>query len=259
MMNKENFVSIDLKTFATPMAILLVGIMISLSIFFGFRSLGLSPTGTGDESDGEIVGLAEEARQQPSQLVKTSIDNDAVLGNRETAKVAIIEFSDYECPFCERFWSQTLGRIKENYIETGKAIFVYRDLPLGFHEPAATREANAAECARKQGGDEIYYQFHDKIYEQTPGNGAGISEGDLVEIGTDLGLNREKMAKCIQDQEFAEEIRKDVEDAGKAGISGTPGFVIGKLDKDGSVEGIIIKGAQPYSNFENAINEQLGS
>ncbi len=263
MTDKENFVTVDLKTWATPIAVLLVGVMIALAIFFGLRTLDGSRTVKTDTVGSQAGGAAGEALPPTDPAgslpleVKTSIDNDPILGNRETAQIAIVEFSDYECPFCERFWRQTLGQIKENFIDSGEVILVYRDLPLSFHDPAATEEANAAECARQQGGDEVYYQFHDQIYEKTPGNGQGISEDGLITIGTSLGLNRTKLAKCIQDQEFAEEIRKDTADANKVGINGTPGFVIGKLAQDGSVEGVVISGAEPYVNFEKVINEQL--
>lgn len=260
--NDKEFILIDLKSFSIPAAIFLAGIMIAVGLFFGLKSTNLSEqSNISSEVEGEQVvnqSIQPRAQGQPvNQTTKTFIDDDAIMGNKNTARIAIVEFSDYECPFCERFWSQTLGQIKENYIDTRKAIFVYRDLPLDFHDPAATREANAAECARKFGGDETFYKFHDKIYEQTPGNGVGISENNLVEIGVNLGLNREKLRECVRNEEFAEEIRRDTEDARKAGISGTPGFVIGKLESDGTVEGIIVSGAQPYSVFQAIIEEQL--
>lgn len=262
---KQETVAIDLKTFLTPAAILLAGLVIAAGLFFGLRG-GSLPKKTDSSSGAGKEQIAAQPTQAPSpqgqrvlaeQTAKTLIDDDAILGNKETAKVAIVEFSDYECPFCQRFWDQTLGQLKKNYVDTGKAIFVYRDLPLAFHDPAATREANAAECAGELGGDKIFYQFHDGIYEQTPGNGQGISETELIEIGSGLGLDKAKLTKCIEGNEFADEIKKDVQDATEAGISGTPGFVVGTLSQDGGVGGVLIKGAQPYSAFEQAINKLL--
>lgn len=254
---KQDTVAINLSSFLTPAAILLAGLVIAVGLFFGLRGSTLPEKGPSPIVDQPAQPeLPPDQPPEAGQAV-TSIDDDAVMGDKETAQAAIVEFSDYECPFCKRFWSETLPQIKENFIDTGQVILVYRDLPLGFHEPAATREANAAECARDQGDDEVFYQFHDKIYEQTPGNGAGIAEEDLVTIGVDLGLNKEKLTKCIKDQEFAEEIKRDAQDASQAGISGTPGFVIGKLGQDSSFEGVIISGAQPYSNFEQTINKFL--
>jgi len=242
----------------TPVAILLSGLVIAGGLFFGLKGNA--------SNEGKVLPAQEVAPQaqvpapeEENPKAKTSIDDDAVMGNKDTAKIAIVEFSDFECPFCARFREDALVEIKENYIDTGKAIFVYRDLPLGFHDPAATEESNAAECAGDQGGDEVYYQFHDEIYKQTPGNGTGLSEEDLVAIGVNLGLDKTKLTSCIQDQDFAEEVQKDALDAGQAGISGTPGFVIGKLSDDGTVDGMVVKGAQPFSNFKQVIEEQLGN
>lgn len=263
---KQETIGINLNVILTPLAILLAGLVIAAGLFFGLKNLGSSEKEIVSNVSNEDV--VEEEKVLPDQKgappgppanqnAKTSIDDDAIMGNKKTAKIAIVEFSDFECPFCARFREETLGEIKKNYVDTGKAIFVYRDLPLPFHDPAATKESNAAECARKQGGDEIYYQFHDEIYKQTPGNGTGLSEDDLAAIGVDLGLDKDKLINCIENEEFAEEIKKDAADAGQAGISGTPGFVIGKLSQDGTVDGVRVTGAQPYSNFETTIDEQL--
>ena len=97
---------------------------------------------------------AQAAAPQPQQPTKgvASIDDDPVLGDKN-APVTIVEFSDYECPFCKRHFDQTLPELIKNYIDTGKVKLVYRDFPLSFHDPMATKEAVAANCAREQGGD----------------------------------------------------------------------------------------------------------
>jgi protein-disulfide isomerase len=257
MSKKEETVSFDLKSFSTPAAIVLVGAMISLALFFGLRS-SKPPTG-------EVSGTSGAPPSQPTvpqeprvpQTAKTFIDDDPILGDKETATVGIVEFSDYECPFCKRFADETLPQIKENYIDTGKAILVFRDLPLPFHNPAAEREAQAAECAREQGGDEKYFEYHDKIFETTAGNGAGIDADGLADLAEEIGLETSDLKTCLDEERFAEEVEKDSQDAAQAGISGTPGFVVGKLGKDGSVEGAVIEGALPYSNFAEAIDAQL--
>lgn len=264
--NQETAV-IDLKTFLIPLAILMAGIMIAAALFLGLKvkdsSVEIKNSGqVGGEQIVEQPVVPTSLPPQPpavGQKVVASIDDDPIMGNKNTARIAIIEFSDFECPFCERFWSQTLPQIKENYIDTDKAIFVYRDFPLPFHDPAATQEANAVECARKLGGDKAYFQFHDQIYKQTPGNGTGISESNLIKIGTDLGLNAESLTTCIRNEEFAAEIKKDIADAAQVGINGTPGFVIGILSPDGQVEGEVLSGAQPYANFAQVIDRLLGS
>ncbi len=109
------------------------------------------------------------------KTVNVSLDDDAVRGNKD-ADVYIVEFSDYECPFCKRYSTTTLKEIEDNYVKSGKVAYVFRDLTLPFHEPVATEEAVAANCARLLGGDDAYYQYHDKIFELTRSNKQGIPE-----------------------------------------------------------------------------------
>src|SRR3989344_6683922 len=97
-----------------------------------------------------------------SGFVSASEDDDAVLGN-EDAPVTIIEFSDYQCPFCRKFWTETLGQIKSEYIDTGKVKLVFRDFPLSSLHPQAQASAEAAECVKEKGGDEAYFKMHDKM------------------------------------------------------------------------------------------------
>jgi len=261
MANQQEGITISISSLLTPISIVLVGMMIAGAIFFGLKS-SQSPSAQTQEP-AEILGegvppqAPGEPAPQANQEVKTSIDDDAVLGDKETATVAIVEFSDYECPFCKRFADETLPQIKKDYIDTGQVILVFRDLPLPFHNPAAEREAIAAECAQEQGGDSKYFEYHDKIFETTTGNGQEIDIEGLTEIAEEIGLDGNKLKTCLEEENFKDEVKKDASDAADAGISGTPGFVIGKLGEDGSVEGMIIEGALPYPNFKEAIDAQL--
>lgn len=253
---KQKTISVNITTLLVPGAIILAGLFIGAGLFLGLKSNNKV------KNEKQIATSSPTAqptgqKAAANQIIKTSIDDDAVMGDIKTAKVAIVEFSDYECSFCKRFRDQTLPQIKKDYIETGKAIFVYRDLPLPFHNPAAEREAMAAECAREQGGDEAYYQYHDQIYDTTPGNGKGISLEDLARIAEAIGLNGVQLKNCTEEEKYKSEVSKDSAAAAQAGIKGTPGFVVGKLNKDGSVEGVLVSGAQPYSVFQSTIDQQL--
>ncbi|MBU2591876.1 DsbA family protein [Patescibacteria group bacterium] len=253
-MNKEQeTLSFDIKSLSVPVSILLVGVMVSLALFFGLK---------GKDSSGQVAGevagnLPSAPQQAEPETAKVSIDDDAIMGDKSKATVAIVGFSDYECPFCNQFRTQALGQIKKDYIDTGKAIFVFRDLPLPFHNPAAEREAMAVECAREQGGDQAYYQYHDLVFETTPGNGGGIDIAGLGKLAADIGLDSSKLKSCLIGEKYKDEVAKDLSDAANAGINGTPAFVIGKLGKDGSVEGPIVVGAQPYESFKVIIDQQL--
>ena len=187
--------------------------------------------------------------------VKVSIDDDPVVGDKN-AKVTLIDFSDYECPFCKRHFTDTYPQLKKDYIDTGKVKMVFRDLPLGFHQNAP-KEAEAAECARKQGGDAVYYKYHDQIFTKTTSGGTGLALDQLPVIAKELGLNINQFQTCLDSGEFKAEVDKDLADAGKAGASGTPTFFIGKSTKNGEIEAIKVVGAQPYSAFKVIIDEQL--
>lgn len=189
---------------------------------------------------------------------KVSIDDDPVLGD-ENAKVTIIDFSDYECPFCKRYFDETFAQIKKDYIDTGKVKYVYRDLPLSFHDPMATLEAVAANCARLQGDDVTYFSYHDEIFKRTKSNGNGLSKEDLSTIATDLALNVDAFNTCIADEKNKDEVKKDIVDAGKVGASGTPSFFIGKSTSDGTITGTPLIGAQPYSEFKKIIDQELNN
>ena len=211
-------------------------------------NLGTAPTA-------QQAGVQPQAPQQPTKGV-ASIDDDPVLGDKN-APITIIEFSDYECPFCKRHFDETLPQLIKNYVDTDKAKIVFRDLPLSFHDPMATKEAVAANCAREQGGDSKYFQYHDEIFTRTISNGNGLSEADLTTIATDLGLNLSSFNTCLEDPAQEEEVKKDVADAGQAGASGTPTFVIGKSTSNGEIDGDLVVGAQPYAAFQAIIDPLL--
>ncbi len=167
------------------------------------------------------------------------IDDDAVEGDAD-APVTIIEWSDYECPFCTRFYTDTLQQIRTEYIETGKVKLIYRDFPLSFH-PNAQKAAEAAECAGEQGK---YYEMHDELFEK------GVSGGvaSFKQYATTIGLNTAEFNTCLDSGEMASEVRKDFSDGQKAGITGTPGFL---------VNGKLISGALPFAAFQQAIEAEL--
>lgn len=172
---------------------------------------------------------------------QVSVDDDPAKGSA-TAPVTIIEFSDFECPFCARFYSQTLSQIEKNYIETGKVKFVYRDFPLSFH-PNAQKAAEAAECADEQGK---FWELHDKIFD----NQQAIAVSNLKQYAQEIGLNTAQFNSCLDSGQMVSEVKKDFQDGQSYGVTGTPGFFI---------NGIPVSGAQPYSVFEGIIEQELNS
>ena len=167
-------------------------------------------------------------------------DDDAVKG-QANAPVTIIEFSDYECPFCGKFYAETLSQLYEKYIKTGKVKLIYRDFPLDFH-PQAQKAAEAAECAGEQGK---YYEMHNQLFEE--GVVGGVTT--FKRYAQDLKLNVGKFDDCLDSGKMAAEIQQDQADGAAVGVQGTPAFF---------VNGKFVSGAQPFSVFETMIEAELG-
>lgn len=195
----------------------------------------------------EDAQAAQAEANKPKTVTGDFTDDDAVLGDKN-APVTLVEFSDYECPFCKRHFTQTFPLIKKKYIDTGKVKMVFRDFPLGFHDPLATQEAIAAECAREQGGDDTYFAYHDLIFEGTSSNGRGLQKDQLYEFAEQVGINKAKFTECLDSEKYKDEVKKDITDGSRAGVSGTPAFLVNDQ---------FISGAQPFSVFEQVIEEEL--
>lgn len=196
-----------------------------------------------------------QAPPQEAATKEVSIDDDAVLGDKN-APVTMIEFIDYECPFCKRFADETLPQIKSEYIDTGKVKLVMRDLPLAFHQNAH-KESQATECAREQGGDSAYFKYHDEIFKRTTSNGTGLALDQLSVIANDLGLSGSSLQNCLDSEKYKDEVDKDLADAAAYGATGTPTFFIGKSDPSGKFIGTKIVGAQPFESFKAALDAEL--
>ena len=190
---------------------------------------------------------------QPTSPVKISADNDPIIGNPD-AKISIIEFSDFQCPFCARFYTQTLPLIHEEYIEQGKVKLVFRDFPIQSIHPNALPASVAAECANEQGK---FKEMHDLLFEnqnewsrQETANALSL----FSQYAKEMQLEQEVFDSCLINGKYIEEIRKDLEDGQNYGIGGTPGFFVGN-DEIGYVK---MEGAQPFQSFKKVIDSQLG-
>jgi protein-disulfide isomerase/ABC-type proline/glycine betaine transport system permease subunit len=186
---------------------------------------------------------------------EVSLDDDPVIGDKN-APVTIVEFSDYECPFCKRHFTDTYPQIKKEYIDTGKVKLVFRDLPLSFHDPMATKEAMAADCVRDQGGDDAYFKMHDLMYTNTTSNGTGLTEDQIYQYAGEAGANADEVKQCVESGKFKDEIAKDIADGAKVGATATPTFFIGKTDGN-KIMGTPLIGAYPYQNFKDLIDKNL--
>lgn len=193
----------------------------------------------------------DDTTPPPSNDTPATVDDDPVLGKAD-APVTIIEFTDFQCPFCSRHFTQTFGEIKKNYIDTGKVKYVLRDFPLGFH-PNAQKSAEAAECADEQGK---FWEMHDALFlKQNEWSNLSPEEAGkkFKQYASDLKLNAGSFAGCLDGGTMATEVTKDQTDGSAAGIDGTPGFWI--LGPDGKNQKI--SGAYPYDTFKTAFDSML--
>jgi len=198
----------------------------------------------------EINELKIKAGDSQGRAGATSFDigKGKSLG-KANAEYAIVEFTDYECPFCARYNQKTLGKIKKKYVDTGKLQYLIRNFPLDFHQ-GAKLAAIAANCAGAQGA---YPKMHDQLFE----NQHKLSRELYEQIAVDLGLDMGRFKKCLIDPEQEAEINNEIALGKRIGISGTPAFIMGRL-KDGQLTDIkALSGAQPFSSFTRIIDSMI--
>jgi protein-disulfide isomerase len=168
------------------------------------------------------------------------------------APVAIIEYADFECPFCGQYEHDIYPQISKDYIQTGKVKYFFRDLPLPMH-PHAIIAARAAHCAGEQGK---YWEMHDSLFAKQN----AIREADMPGRAQELGLDAAKFSECLSGGRYTDEINKTAGEAQKMGIGGTPTFFIGTASPDGEVTNLkMIIGARPYEVFKSAIDDTLAA
>jgi protein-disulfide isomerase len=176
------------------------------------------------------VAIALEAPK-----VNVSTDNDPVRGAKD-AKVTIIEFSDFECPYCRRV-QPALKRLLEEY--DGRVRLVFRDFPLNIHKNAQ-KAAEAAQCAAEQ---DKFWPYHDKLFEAT-----ALSPDDLKKYAGELELDTDKFNACLDAGQYAQEVADDMKDGQEAGVNSTPSFFI---------NGQPLSGAVPYERFQEIVDAAL--
>ncbi len=250
-------ITVNLQPYILPIAVVVNAIIIAIAILLAGRG---TTTTTVKDTPNPTPTIAQESDPNSTES-STTLGDSPYLGNRDAAKIAIVEFSDYECPFCQRHHLQVYPEIVKNYVETDKAIYVYKNyIAVPSHDPAATTEAYAALCARELGGNSNakYFQMGDLIYKNTGTNGAGLAaEKSVTTLAATIGLNAEQMQNCIDSAKYAAVMTADEEAATSAGIQGTPGFIVGVLNADGTIDGKIIAGAYPFSEFQRIADEML--
>jgi protein-disulfide isomerase len=230
---KSETITIRKDTLWKYSTFILLGIVILGVIFFILPGKG--PTGNVIREPGQVLPT------EPTAKITVDTKGAPVKGDKK-APVEFVEFTDYECPFCQRHFIQTGPSLKP-FIESGKVKLVTMDYPLPFHTQAQ-KAAEAAHCARDQKGDETYYAMHDLLFE----SGVAGGESAFKEYAKQIGLDENKFNTCLSSSKFAKVVQDSLSYGSQIGIQGTPGFFI---------NGRIISGACPAQTFTSAINAEI--
>ena len=201
---------------------------------------------------GIVAFIEKQQRAQaemPSQLAKNvppPTANDHVYGSPD-APVTLIEYSDFECPFCKRFHATAKQLVDSS---NGQVNWIYRHFPLASHNPGAQKQAEASECAAELAGNEAFWNFTNAIYERTASGGKGFPIEKLTPLAVEIGLDKAKFQQCLDSGRFTQKVRQQMAAGERAGVSGTPGNI---LYHRPSGEAIALHGAQPLERFQQAV------
>jgi len=190
----------------------------------------------------------QPSAQVPAGKIKEVSDDERIRGNKN-AKVTLVEYSDFECPFCKSFHPTTKELLK-TYGD--KIRLVFRDYPLPFHQNAQ-KEAEAGRCIAELGGNEAFWNYADKIFERTTSNGTGFALTDLGPLAAEVGVNQQSFQQCLDSEKYAKAVKDEVTEGATAGVNGTPTSFI--IDSKGKVQMLV--GAQPVDAFKTVIDQIL--
>lgn len=196
-----------------------------------------------------LAGDAAPApRALPPDMVRLALPPGELALGRATAPLTMIEFTDYQCPYCRRFQAEVWPRLKRDYIDSGKLRYIARDLPLEIHASAAPA-AEAAHCAAEQGK---FWEMHAALLS----GAADLGSGGIERRAHAVGLDTTRFDECLARHKYSAVIATHVAEADAAGIDGTPGFIVGRA-AHGELTGVRLEGALPYEQFAELLRELL--
>jgi protein-disulfide isomerase len=230
---------VNLDNLAVPGAIILAGIIIALAVFL----TGKKDVDDVDTKDTESVAgdTTDSETENEFSVVTTDMGNAPYIGDKNSAKVAIVEFNEYKCSYCLRHMEETLPTLVEDYVDTGEIIYVFREFPIYGGDAA-----NAAKCVYHLTDVGTYKEFHTNIFNYE-------NDEDIYATAKEVGVNEDDFDACYSAKEYQDEVDADFSAGEDAGVQGTPGFVVGTFDEDGNVDGVLIPGAYPIETFSEVI------
>lgn len=190
-----------------------------------------------------------QANQRAQDVRPVSTERDHVYGNPD-ATVSLIEYSDFECPYCKRFHPTAKELVDAS---DGEVNWVYRHFPLNFHNPGAQQQAEASECAAELGGNDAFWAYTDAIYERTSSGGDGFPQSQLAPLAKELGMDQAAFQECLDSGRHEDRVKEDLAEGVRIGINGTPGNILLNNETGKAVQRA---GAQPLGALKQAV-EQL--
>ncbi len=184
----------------------------------------------------------------PPATVEVALGDGPRLGDAK-ATVGIVEFTDFQCPFCKRFHDQTFNQLKQSYLDTGKVQYFVRDFPLGFHGQA-TGAAMAARCAGRQGA---YWPMHHALFTHQRRLGPELYD----ELAKQLALDGGKFSACLEDSAQTKAVEAELAYGQSIGVRGTPNFFVGRIEDGKLVAASRISGAQSLAGFQRVLDPLL--
>jgi|GEM_PF-256038 len=219
-------------------------------IELAFNNVIKKQQGQAAEDQKKALEDEEKASQEKAKNIKPVSAQDHLFGNKD-AKITMIVYSDFECPYCKVF-DGVAKQIITDY--NGQVNWVYRHYPLSFHDPLATKEAEASECVAELGGNDKFWEFTNAVYEKTQSGGNGLSEDDIYTIAGDIGVNVNGMKSCLSSGKYTEKVKTDIAEGENAGVTGTPGNIFIN-NQTGAIKAL--HGARSITAFKTAIDEML--
>ncbi len=228
---------------------LLIGLVLGATLAGGLNGISAGGSPTVANQPPAAPTTPPPAPNAPSRAPAPVTARDHVRGNPK-ANVTVIEYSDFECPFCKRH-APTMAQLSTLYKDDVNVVF--RHFPLSFHQNAM-KEAEASECVAELGGNDAFWKFHDAIFERTTAGGTGFALEKLGPLAKESGVNEAKFKQCLDSGKYTKYVQDQMQEGIDAGVQGTPGNFI--VDND-TKESRSISGAVPVTAFQSAIDAIL--
>ncbi|MBS3797697.1 thioredoxin domain-containing protein [Pseudoalteromonas sp. BDTF-M6] len=195
------------------------------------------------------IALASQQPKHKTLTTQENFDNNDALAKlgEASAGLAIVEFSDYQCPYCKRYVDTTFTKLRANFIDKGKLKYIARDFPLGFHKQAKGA-AIAANCSLQQGA---YWPMREQLFNNMRQLGDELYQSSAEQLDLDM----DQFTKCLEDEAVLAKVEQDMNYGSSLGIRGTPSFLVGKVEDGHLINPTLLVGAQSYETFAAVLNE----